>query len=34
MFNSKLKKEIQQLREELQSIEQVKNSLDLSLIHI
>ncbi|MEA5671331.1 PAS domain-containing methyl-accepting chemotaxis protein [Pseudomonas sp. MH2] len=32
MFNSKLKKEIQQLREELQSIEQVKNSLDSEML--
>nr|WP_267301352.1 PAS domain-containing methyl-accepting chemotaxis protein [Pseudomonas sp. BJa3] len=32
MFNSKLKKEIQQLREELMSIEQVKNSLDSEML--
>ncbi|OCT24377.1 chemotaxis protein [Pseudomonas putida] len=32
MFNSRLKKEIQQLREELQSIEQVKNSLDSEML--
>ena len=32
MFNSKLKKEIQLLREELQSIEQVKNSLDSEML--
>ena len=39
MFNSKLKKENQELREKLLSLEQVKDSLDdemlvLSLIHI
>ncbi|MDZ4020131.1 Biofilm dispersion protein BdlA [Pseudomonas sichuanensis] len=32
MFNSKLKQEIQQLREELMSIEQVKNSLDSEML--
>ncbi|HDS1745709.1 MULTISPECIES: PAS domain-containing methyl-accepting chemotaxis protein [Pseudomonas] len=32
MFNSKLKKEIQQLREELHSIEQIKNSLDSEML--
>ncbi|QVM92255.1 PAS domain-containing methyl-accepting chemotaxis protein [Pseudomonas entomophila] len=32
MFNSKLKKELQQLREELMSIEQVKNSLDSEML--
>ncbi|MDH0302836.1 MULTISPECIES: PAS domain-containing methyl-accepting chemotaxis protein [unclassified Pseudomonas] len=32
MFNSKLKKEIQQLREELMSVEQVKNSLDSEML--
>ncbi|WP_342649687.1 PAS domain-containing methyl-accepting chemotaxis protein [Pseudomonas sp. REB1044] len=32
MFNSKLKQEIQQLREELQSIEQIKNSLDSEML--
>lgn len=32
MFNSKLKKEILQLREELQSIEQVKSSLDSEML--
>jgi len=32
MFNSKLKQEIQQLREELFSVEQVKNSLDSEML--
>ncbi|MDR0209062.1 MAG: methyl-accepting chemotaxis protein [Pseudomonas putida] len=32
MFNSKLKKEIQQLREDLMSIEQVKSSLDSEML--
>jgi len=32
MFNSKLKKEIQQLREELMAIEQVKSSLDSEML--
>jgi len=32
MFNSKLKKEIQQLRDELFSVEQVKNSLDSEML--
>ncbi|MER2298470.1 methyl-accepting chemotaxis protein [Pseudomonas promysalinigenes] len=32
MFNSKLKNEIQQLREELKAIEQVKNSLDSEML--
>ncbi len=32
MFNSKLKQEIQQLREELMSVEQVKNSLDSEML--
>jgi methyl-accepting chemotaxis protein len=32
MFNSKLKQEIQQLREELMSIEQVKSSLDSEML--
>ncbi|KHL72437.1 chemotaxis protein, partial [Pseudomonas putida] len=32
MFNSKLKKENQQLREELHSIEQIKNSLDSEML--
>ncbi|EKT4521956.1 PAS domain S-box protein [Pseudomonas putida] len=32
MFNSKLKKEIQQLREDLMSVEQVKNSLDSEML--
>ncbi|MBF8792023.1 PAS domain S-box protein [Pseudomonas monteilii] len=32
MFNSKLKKEIQQLREDLMSIEQVKESLDSEML--
>jgi len=32
MFNSKLKKEIQQLREELMAVEQVKSSLDSEML--
>ncbi|ORL61105.1 chemotaxis protein [Pseudomonas putida] len=32
MFNSKLKKEIQQLREDLMSVEQVKSSLDSEML--
>jgi len=32
MFNNKLKKEIQQLREELMAVEQVKNSLDSEML--
>ncbi|MFV3403703.1 methyl-accepting chemotaxis protein [Pseudomonas sp. NY15463] len=32
MFNSKLKQEVQQLREELLSVEQVKNSLDSEML--
>ena len=32
MFNSKLKKEIQQLREELMCVEQVKSSLDSEML--
>lgn len=32
MFNSKLKKEILQLREDLQSMEQVKSSLDSEML--
>lgn len=32
MFNNKLKQEIQQLREELLSMEQVKSSLDSEML--
>lgn len=32
MFNSKLKQEIRQLREDLMSVEQVKSSLDSEML--